>query len=125
MPIGSAPSSTRIAPNHMTATVERLKIAKITGLVSANSRLDAERGVEEVEAGGLEPRLLVARAHEGADDAHAGERLAHHLVDPVDLRLGRPEQRDRPAHDEPDDERHQRQDDDQQSRTAGRPCGGP
>ena len=39
LPIDSSPSSTRIAPNHMTATVERLRIAVIIGIVIANSRL--------------------------------------------------------------------------------------
>ena len=39
MPIGISPLSTRIAPNHMTATVDRLRIAVITGIVIANRRL--------------------------------------------------------------------------------------
>ena len=38
LPIGSSPVSTRIAPNQRTATVERLKIAKISGLVIAKIR---------------------------------------------------------------------------------------
>ena len=39
LPIGIWPLSTRSAPNHMTATVERLRIAVMTGIVTANSRL--------------------------------------------------------------------------------------
>ena len=37
-PICIAPSATRCAPNHMTATVERLRIAVMIGIVTANSR---------------------------------------------------------------------------------------
>ena len=77
---------------------------------------DLERRVEQVGAGRLEPRLLVRRPHEGADHPDAGEGLAHDLVDPVDLRLHRPEHRDGAAHHDADDERHQRQDHDEQRR---------
>ena len=39
LPMGIAPLSTRMAPNHMTATVERLTMAVSVGMVSANRRL--------------------------------------------------------------------------------------
>jgi len=39
LPMGISRLSTRIAPNHMTATVERLRITVITGIVTAKSRL--------------------------------------------------------------------------------------
>ena len=39
LPIDSAPSLTRMAPNQMTATVDRLKIAVIVGIVMANRRV--------------------------------------------------------------------------------------
>ena len=56
--------------------------------------VDLELGLEQVAVGRLEARFLVARPHEGADDADAGQRLAHDLVDPVDLHLDGPEERD-------------------------------
>ena len=96
-PICSSPRSTRIAPNQITATVERLKIAVIVGIVIANSRFTWSEVVEQVAVGDVEALLLVPGPHEGADDADAGERLAHDLVDPVELDLDGPEQRDRPA----------------------------
>ncbi len=37
--MGMPPESTRMEPNHITATVERLKMAIIVGMVTANSRL--------------------------------------------------------------------------------------
>ena len=55
------------------------------------------------------------RAHEGADDAHAGQGLAHDLVDAVQLGLHRPEERDGAAHDEEDDDEHEGQDHDQEA----------
>ena len=48
---------------------------------------DLELGIEEVAAGRLEPALLVPGPHEGSDDADARERLAHDLVDAVELGL--------------------------------------
>src|SRR5436309_1655725 len=39
LPIGIAPASTRIAPNHRTATVDRLRIPVIVGIVIANRRV--------------------------------------------------------------------------------------
>ena len=114
--IGPVALSTRIAPNHMTATSDRLRIAVITGIVRANSRLTAIAVSNRSLVGRLEALLLVAGPDERPDDPDAGQRLARHLVDPVELDLHRPEQRDRPAHHEADDEAHDRQDDDEQAR---------
>ena len=86
-----------MAPNHMTATVDRLRIAVIIGIVMANSRLTRRVVSNRSRLAIVEARLLVPRAHEGADDADARERLAHDLVDPVELDLHRLEQRDGPA----------------------------
>ena len=56
-----APLSTRIAPNHTTATVERRKITESTGIVTANRRIDLERRLEEVVARHVEAALLARR----------------------------------------------------------------
>ena len=87
------PLSTRRLPNHITATVERLRIAIIVGIVTAKSRLTRIECLEQVLVGDLEARLLVAGAHEGADDAYTGQGLAHDLVDAVELGLHGPEER--------------------------------
>ena len=78
----------------MTATVERLRIAVMSGIVTANSRLTRSVVSNRSRLADVEPLLLVPRPDERADDADAGQRLAHDLVDPVDLDLHRPEQRD-------------------------------
>ena len=104
-PIDIAPLSTRMAPNHIVATVERLRIRVITGMVTANRRLTRMRRVEQVEARLVEPAFLVFGPDERPDDPNAGERLAHDLVDPVELHLHRAEERDRPAHDQADEAR--------------------
>jgi hypothetical protein len=39
LPIGRSPDSTRMPPNHRTATVEKFRISVITGIVTANSRV--------------------------------------------------------------------------------------
>ena len=98
LPIDSVAARRRaIAPNQMTATVERLKIAVIVGIVIANRRLTRSEVSNRSRLAVVEALLLVPRPDERPDDAHAGQRLAHHLVDPVELDLHRPEQRDRPA----------------------------
>ena len=114
LPIGSAPlvDANRAEPHR--GDVERLKIAVIDRDRDREQPADSELRVEEVAAGRLEPRLLVPRPYERPDDSDAGERLAHDLVDPVELDLGGPEQRDRPGHHEPDHEAHQRHHDDEQ-----------
>ena len=57
--------------------------------------VDAERSRGEVVVRLLETAALEVLADEGADHANAGDLLAHHLVDAVDLALHQPEQRDR------------------------------
>ena len=54
---------------------------------------DPEGRVGQVPVGLVEAALLVLGPDEGADDPDAAEGLAHDLVDPVDLDLDRPEQR--------------------------------
>ena len=97
LPIGMPPLSTRQAPNHMTATVDRLKISHHHRDRHREEPVDPQAGVEQVLVGDVEALLLVLGAHEGPDDAHAGQGLAHDLVDPVELDLHRPEERDRPG----------------------------
>ena len=62
LPIGIAPLSTRIAPNHMTATVDRLRIAVITGIVIAKSRLTRSEVSNRSRLAVVEALLLVARS---------------------------------------------------------------
>ena len=84
-----------------------------------------ERRLEQVVARDVEARLLAAGLDERPDDADPDERLAHDLVDPVDLDLHRPEERDRAAHDQTDHEGHQRQDRPAAAPTAGHRSGAP
>jgi hypothetical protein len=72
--------------------------------------VDPQGRVGQVAVGGVEPLLLVVGPDERADHADAGECLARDLVDPVDLLLHRLEQGQGPAHQDPDDQRHERQD---------------
>ena len=65
--------------------------------------VDLQAVLEQVPVRVVEALLLVLGPHERADDADAGQRLAHDLVDPVELGLHGPEQRDGPAHDEADE----------------------
>ncbi len=91
LPIGISPLSTRMAPNHMTATVDRLMIADQRRDHEREEPVDLERRVGQVRGSpSSKRRSSWSRAHERADDADAGERLAHDLVDPVDLDLHRP-----------------------------------
>ena len=123
--MGMAPLSTRMAPNHITATVDRFMMRVSTGMVTANRRLTRMAGLEQVQVDLVEALLLVLGAHEGADDPDARQRLAHDLVDAVELALHRLEQRDGAAHDEADDQDHERQDDEQQQGQRGHPRGRP
>ena len=93
LPICIPPESTRKPPNQTTATVETFMMPKRNGIMIANSRLTSELRPREVEVGLVEAPLLVVRPNERPDDAHAAERLAHDLVDPVGLLLQRLEQR--------------------------------
>ena len=63
----------------MTATVERLRIARHHRDHDREQAAHPERRLEQVGAGDLEPRLLVARPHERADHPHAGKGLADQL----------------------------------------------
>ena len=83
--------------------------------------VDLQRGVGEVRVRHVEALLLEVVAHERADDTHARERLAHDLVDAVDLDLHRAEQRHRLRERDADERRHERQDDDEQCPRAARP----
>ena len=68
-----------------------------TGNISANRR-PARSAVSVSSALAVAKRSAsIALAHEGADDADAGELLAQDLVDRVDALLHRAEQRHHPA----------------------------
>ena len=55
-------------------------------------------------------------ADEGADNAHAGDLLAQHLVDPVDAELHRAEQRAHPRDEQHDDGGEERDEDEKERR---------
>ena len=116
LPIGIAPASTRMRPEPDHGDGGQVEDRRDDRERKGEQAVDAEAGVEQVDVRVVEALLLVPRPDEGPDDAHAGERLAHDLVDPVELDLHRPEQRDRPAHHEADHERHERQDDEEEAR---------
>ena len=106
--MGMPSSAIWLPPNHMMATVERFRMTVSVGIMSANRRLTLSVVVREVVVGDVEALLLVPRAVEGADDAHAAQHLARDLVDAVDLLLHRREERDGPAQHEADERRPSR-----------------
>ena len=113
--MGIAPLAMRSPPNHMIATVERFKMPMSAGIMSAKRRLTLGAvSVRSALASSNAPLEVVA--HERPDDADARERLAHDLVDAVDLDLHRLEQRHRAHEHEADEHRHEREDDDEQRR---------
>ena len=116
LPICSSPSAMRWAPNHTIATLAPLMISIMLGNVSANSRVTASVVAVEVGVGLGEACLLVTGAHERAHHPDAGEVLAQHPVQTVDLELHRAEERHGTPQHEPDDHEHQRHDDEQQTR---------
>ena len=77
--------------------------------------VDADRSFEEVPTGVVEAAFLVTRSHERADDPDPGQRLAHDLVDTIELGLHRSKEGDCPVHDDSDEYDHDWQDDDQKS----------
>ena len=125
LPIGIAPLSTRIAPNHMTATVERLRIRVITGMVTANSRLTRRDVLNRSRLASSKRSLLVLGPDEGADDPDAASVsrmtwLIRSSFTCIARKSGIARLMTRPMK-----TRHERQDDDEQRATGDRPGGRP
>ena len=87
-----------------------------------------EQGEEPADRQGRRRQVLVgpvkdlpalALAHEGADDAHALDLLAHDEVDAVDARLHRLKVWQQPTHPQPDHHEQQRDEDQQQGGQRG------
>ena len=77
----------RSAPNQTAATLETLSTSITVGNMNAISR--PARSDVTVRSSLAAPKRvgLVGLADEGPHDAHAGDLLAQHLVDPVDALL--------------------------------------
>ena len=125
LPIGISPLSTRMAPNHRIATDDRLKIAISSGIISANSRLTwiavAIRSWLATSKRSSSWRVRTnARMTRTPLSASRVTWLIRSTLTCIAWKSGS-------ARDisDADDEGHDRQDHDQDARTAARPGGAP
>ena len=117
-PTWRSPVPTRLAPIQSTATLDPLMSRFTIGEHRRHQPARPQRGGGEVGVGLAEPLRLLGLADEGPHDADAGDLLAEHPVDLVDLVLHLAERRHHLADDRPEHDGGERHGDHQHDRQA-------